>query len=147
MSFWRMLLSIPSSRHRARVFAVSQAVGLDPEMLSHRVDQLSGGQQQRVGIARAILLNPEVILVDEPISNLDPETAHLMLTLLKAHAVATGATVICGLHQPELARQFADRIIGLDAGRVVADCAAGYFGKVNADALYRDHVSNILADA
>lgn len=147
LSFWRLLLGLPSSHHRARACTVAQAVGLDPEMLGRRVDRMSGGQQQRVGIARAIMLNPAVILVDEPLSSLDPATARDMLVLLKAHADVTGATVLCSLHQPELARQFADRIIGLDAGRIVSDCLAERFSKVDAAELYRDTSRHVLAVA
>lgn len=145
MSFWRMLLSMPSAHHRARVCAAAQAVGLDPELLNRRVDRMSGGQQQRVGIARAIMLDPAVILVDEPLSSLDPGTARTMLALIKAHAKATGATVLCSLHQPELARQFSDRIIGLDAGRIVSDCTAHHFSNVDAAELYRNRPSHVLA--
>lgn len=145
MPFWRMLFSMPSSNHRARVCAAAQAVGLDPEMLNRRVDRMSGGQQQRVGIARAIMLDPAVILVDEPLSSLDPGTARIMLALIKAHAKTTGATVLCSLHQPELARQFSDRIIGLDAGRIVSDCAAHHFSNVDAAELYRNNPPHVLA--
>jgi phosphonate transport system ATP-binding protein len=144
---WRALFGIASLQHRERACAVAQAVGLDPEMMIRRVDRLSGGQQQRVGIARAIMLDPSVILVDEPLSSLDPRTAREMLALLKSHAHSTGATVICSLHQPDLARQFADRIVGLDAGRVVSDCAADCFSVDDAAALYRDDLPRVLAVA
>jgi len=146
MPFWRVMLGLASPPHRARACAVADAVGLEPEMLARRVDELSGGQQQRVGIARALMLDPRVILVDEPLSSLDPATALKMLTLLKSHARATGATVVCNLHQPDLARQFADRIVGLDAGCVALDCMPGRFGHAEAARFYRD-VPYIMAAA
>lgn len=147
MPLWRALLGIPAIRHRARACTVAKAVGLDAEMMIRRTDRLSGGQQQRVGIARAIMLDPAVILVDEPLSSLDPRTAREMLALLKSHAHSTGATVMCSLHQPDLARRFADRIVGLDAGRVVSDCAADRFGADDAAGLYCDDLPRVMAMA
>lgn len=147
MPFWRVLLGIASPVQSARAIALSHSVGLDFEMLNRRVNHLSGGQQQRVGIARALMLDPKVILVDEPLSNLDPGTANDMLALLKAHARTTGATVICSLHQPELAHQYADRIVGLEAGRVVFDCAAAHFCNADVAKLYHDKQPHLMAVA
>lgn len=147
MPVWRTLLGVASPEHRARACAVARSVGLDPEMMSRRVDRLSGGQQQRVGIARALMLSPAVILVDEPLSSLDPRTARDMLALLQTSARETGATVLCSLHQPDLARQFADRIVGLEAGRIVFDCAPDRFGAPEVAELYRDATPRIMAAA
>lgn len=147
MPLWRVLTGWPSQAHRATACTAAQAVGLDPAMMRRRVDRLSGGQQQRVGLARAMMLRPAVILADEPVSNLDPQTARDILTLLKAQACASGATVICSLHQPELARQFGDRIIGLDAGRVAFDSSPDSFDARAADLLYRDSAPRIRAVA
>lgn len=147
MPAWRVLLGHPSPQHRERVLSVAQAVGLEPAMMVRRADKLSGGQQQRVGIARALILDPTVILVDEPVSSLDPHTARDILTLLKEQARATGATVICSLHQPDLARDFADRIVGLDAGRIAFDCAADRFGGAEAAEFYRDALPRLMVAA
>jgi phosphonate transport system ATP-binding protein len=87
----------------------------------HRADQLSGGQQQRVGIARALVQEPTLLLADEPIASLDPSTAERLLCLLRDICKADGLTVVVSLHQVEFAKQFADRIVGLQAGRVVFD--------------------------
>jgi len=86
-----------------------------------RADKLSGGQQQRVGIARAIAKNPVLILADEPVASLDPMIAYSVLSLLKRICTAQGITVICNIHQVDFALKFADRIIGLSAGRIVMD--------------------------
>jgi len=85
------------------------------------VDELSGGQQQRVGIARAIAQQPRILLADEPVASLDPATSVRVLGLLHSICKADGITAIISLHQVHLARQFADRVIGIGAGRVVFD--------------------------
>jgi phosphonate transport system ATP-binding protein len=86
-----------------------------------RVDQLSGGQQQRVAIARVLAQQAEIILADEPVSNLDPALTHDILSLLRQIAQRHGSTLVMTLHQPDLARQYADRIIALHHGQVVYD--------------------------
>jgi phosphonate transport system ATP-binding protein len=84
-----------------------------------RADTLSGGQMQRVAIARALCRQASVILADEPVSSLDPRAAHDVLALLADVAHTDGLAVACVLHQPDLARQYGDRIVGMAGGRVV----------------------------
>ncbi|MDH0300971.1 MULTISPECIES: phosphonate ABC transporter ATP-binding protein [unclassified Pseudomonas] len=86
-----------------------------------RTDALSGGQMQRVGIARALAQRPQVILADEPVASLDPQTAHRVMHYLREATHTLGITVVCNLHQVELARKFGDRIVGLASGRLVFD--------------------------
>jgi phosphonate transport system ATP-binding protein len=86
-----------------------------------RADKLSGGQQQRVGIARALAQRPHVILADEPVASLDPVTAEEIMALLKEINRADGITVVVNLHQVEIIRRYADRVVGMNAGRVVFD--------------------------
>ncbi|MFA7440384.1 MAG: ATP-binding cassette domain-containing protein, partial [Sphingomonadaceae bacterium] len=97
---------------------------------------LSGGQQQRVGIARAFMLDPAIILADEPVASLDPEASRQVLTLLKQQARAAGATVLCSLHQLDLARAFADRIVALHDGGVVFDGPPHLLGSAQIDHIY-----------
>lgn len=87
----------------------------------NRADKLSGGQQQRVGIARALAQRPKVILADEPVASLDPVSSEEIMTLLRDICDRDGITVVVNLHQVELARRFADRIIGMNSGRIVFD--------------------------
>lgn len=87
----------------------------------NRADKLSGGQQQRVGIARALAQHPKVILADEPVASLDPVSSEEIMTLLRDICDHDGITVVVNLHQVELARRFADRIIGMNSGRIVFD--------------------------
>lgn len=94
---------------------------------AQRADTLSGGQQQRVAIARALTQQSDVILADEPVASLDPRSGEGILELLRGicHTERAGVAVICSLHQPSFARKFADRVVGLAAGRIVIDIAAG----------------------
>lgn len=86
-----------------------------------RADELSGGQQQRVGIARALMQNPELMLVDEPVSALDPATSHSIMRYLEELNKKDGVTILCSLHFLSLARAYADRIIALKDGCIVFD--------------------------
>jgi phosphonate transport system ATP-binding protein len=86
-----------------------------------RADKLSGGQQQRVGIARALAQQPKVILADEPVASLDPVSSEEIMQLLREICDRDGITIVVNLHQVELARRFADRIIGMCSGKLVFD--------------------------
>lgn len=121
MSTPRALLGLFPPDLKAKVCALVAAVGLDEMHLDRRADSLSGGQQQRIGIARAFMLDPGIILADEPVASLDPRTGADIMTLLRGQARERGVTVLCSLHQIDLARAYADRIIGLRDGRVVFD--------------------------
>lgn len=93
------------------------------EQAYKRADELSGGQQQRVGIARALMQNPELMLVDEPVSALDPATSHSIMRYLEELNKKEGVTMICSLHFLSLARAYADRIVALKDGINVFDGA------------------------
>jgi len=86
-----------------------------------RADQLSGGQQQRVGIARALMQQPKIILADEPVASLDPATSRTILDILTRINREDGVTVLCNLHLPELAREYAQRLIAMKDGEIVYD--------------------------
>ncbi len=116
------LLMYPRS---VRIEAMEQLerVGL-ADRAFQRADTLSGGQQQRVGIARALIQKPEVLLADEPVASLDPVSSAQVIDLIKRISREENLTVICSLHQVELALEFSDRILGLQSGRVVLDRAS-----------------------
>lgn len=86
-----------------------------------RADELSGGQQQRVSIARALAQQPKIILADEPVASLDPLTTKQVMDDLKRINQELGITTVVNLHFIDLAREYATRIIGLRAGKVVFD--------------------------
>ena len=117
---WRSLLGWFTAEDTRAAWAGIVEVGL-AEKVHQRADTLSGGEQQRVAVARALAQEPELILADEPVSSLDPAWAADVLELLTAVQSHHQATLVMTLHQPELARRFAQRIIGLRAGRIVWD--------------------------
>jgi len=94
------------------------------EKAYQRADQLSGGQQQRVAIARALMQDPEILLADEPVASLDPESSDQVMRLIREIAADDGLTVVCSLHQVDLALGWGDRIIGLRHGEVVLNTPA-----------------------
>jgi len=112
----RALVSLIVPRERPHAAAVLEGLGI-PETIDARTGDLSGGQRQRVAIARVFVQDPLLVLADEPVSQLDPERARLILQLLTSR----GGTLIASLHRPDLAREYFDRIIGLRAGRIVFD--------------------------
>ena len=105
---------------RERAFSLLERMGLKDHW-NQRADRLSGGQRQRVGIARALMQEPALLLADEPVASLDPASARSIVQSLRDINRQDGVTVICNLHQPELARACAGRVLGLRAGRAVYD--------------------------
>ena len=97
-----------------------EEVGLTTQA-EKRADELSGGQRQRVGIARALMQEPRILLVDEPTASLDPKTARQVMRLITGIASTHGLPAVVNLHDVGLARLFAARIIGLRQGAVVFD--------------------------
>ena len=101
-----------------------------------RVDELSGGQRQRVGIARAIIKKPKLLLADEPVASLDPKAANLIMSLLKKINQEFNITVVCNLHQIELATKYSDRIVGLLDGEIIFDKPASQIDKMRFNQIY-----------
>lgn len=91
------------------------------EHIYKRCDQLSGGQKQRVGIARALVQEPKLLLCDEPIASLDPNSSKVIMDHLKEISQSMGITVLVNLHQVDVATKYSDRIIGLSKGTKVFD--------------------------
>jgi len=102
-----------------------------------RVDELSGGQRQRIGIARAIIKRPKLLLADEPVASLDPKAANLIMSLLKKINKEFEITVICNLHQVELASKYSDRIVGLLEGEIMFDKTASNINKTAISEIYK----------
>ena len=86
-----------------------------------RADQLSGGQQQRVALARTLAQNPEIILADEPVAALDPVTAKQVMSDFRKINQDMNISILINIHHVELALEYADRIIGIRAGKIVYD--------------------------
>lgn len=125
-----------SKGDRAEALECLERVGL-AEKAHQRADTLSGGQQQRVGIARALAQNPRVILADEPVASLDPESSRIVMDTLRALSDEEGIAVLCNLHQVELASSYADRIIGIRDGELMLDAPAPNVSRDEIDEIYR----------
>ncbi|MBE9375106.1 phosphonate ABC transporter ATP-binding protein [Saccharopolyspora sp. HNM0983] len=128
------LLSYPK---RVRHAALDQLerVGL-ADCALQRADTLSGGQQQRVAVARALLQRPEVLLADEPVASLDPDSAAQVMDLLAEIGAQDGLTVLCSLHQVEVALHWSHRVVGLRSGGVVLDEPVESLNRESAMAVY-----------
>lgn len=137
VSTWRALSGWFKPEHRQKACHLLDRVGLSPAHLQRRAGDLSGGQQQRVGIARAFMMDPEVVLADEPVASLDPKISRDILRLIRDAARERNATVLCSLHQVDLAREFADRIVGMRDGNVVFDGSPAQFTDERVNALYQ----------
>jgi phosphonate transport system ATP-binding protein len=118
-SAWRALFPFPRPEQQIALECLER-VGLLHKALE-RADRLSGGQQQRVGIARALAQQPRLMLADEPVASLDPSSSRRVLSQLKGVCTEDGITAVVSLHQVDLAREYADRVVGLARGRVVFD--------------------------
>lgn len=103
-----------------------------------RADQLSGGQQQRVALARTLAQNPQIILADEPVASLDPVTAKQVMDDFQRINRDMRITILINIHHVDLALQYATRVIGIRAGRVVYDGPAGEVDGAVLDAIYQD---------
>jgi phosphonate transport system ATP-binding protein len=103
-----------------RAFELLDIVGLTG-FEHRRADGLSGGQRQRVGIARAVMQNPRLLLADEPTSSLDPRTSVDIMQLLAHLGESLRVPVIVNMHDVDLARRFASRIIGMAEGSIIYD--------------------------
>lgn len=107
------------------------------EQAFQRADTLSGGQMQRVAIARTLMQQPSLLLADEPVASLDPESSAQVMDVLFRIVVEEQLTVICTLHQVELAMGWANRIVGLRDGRVVLDRAVDQLDQAEVMDVYR----------
>lgn len=103
-----------------KAFELLDVVGL-AGFAHRRADALSGGQRQRVGIARAVMQEPKLMLADEPTSSLDPKTSVEIMELMANVARTRGIPVLVNMHDVELAKRFADRVVGMSGGRIVYD--------------------------
>ena len=120
VGFWRSYLRKFPKQDVKEAFRLLDRVGL-LEMADKRADELSGGQRQRVGICRALIQNPDLLLVDEPTASLDPKTSRQIMRLINELCEEQGLTAIINIHDVLLAQMFSQRIVGLALGKVVYD--------------------------
>jgi phosphonate transport system ATP-binding protein len=120
VGFWRSWLRKFPQADVDAAFRLLARVGLD-DMADKRADELSGGQRQRVGICRALIQDPDLLLVDEPTASLDPKTSRQIMRLIKELCVERKLSAIINIHDVMLAQMFAERIVGLRLGEIVYD--------------------------
>lgn len=136
LPLWRIASNLCPIHMRRKAAGLCQAVGLNEAQFNRRASALSGGQQQRAGIARAFIIEPQVVLADEPVASLDPKISYDILQTLRKAARERNTTVVCSLHQLDLAREFADRIIGMGGGSVVYDGPPDALDEVSVERIY-----------
>ena len=154
MPLWRSLLGRFSRQDQVRALEVLEAVGLSGQAFQ-RASTLSGGQQQRAAIARVLVQGARLLLADEPVASLDPESTRRVMELLLALNRTEGMTLIVSLHHVELARRYCERVLALRDGVLVFDGPTDaltpaflqqLYGTA-ADELFGDHPTAPTADA
>ena len=145
MPFWRVLLGAFRKADKIKALESLDKVGiLDKSYI--RADQLSGGQQQRLALARTLTQDPQIILADEPVAALDPVTAKQVMQDFVRINQEMGISILLNIHHVELALEYADRIIGIRAGKIVYDGPSANVDKAVLSAIYGDD-SETEADA
>ena len=120
VGFWKSFLRRFPKKDVNEAFRLLDRVGL-LEMADKRADELSGGQRQRVGICRALIQDPDLLLVDEPTASLDPKTSRQIMRLINELCQERGLMAIINIHDVLLAQMFSQRIVGLALGNIVYD--------------------------
>ena len=120
VGFWRSYFRKFPQDSIDEAFRLLDRVGLT-DMVDKRADELSGGQRQRVGIARALIQDPAILLVDEPTASLDPKTSRQIMRLICELCDERGLATVINIHDVALAQMFVRRIVGLRLGEIVFD--------------------------
>ncbi|WP_444684376.1 phosphonate ABC transporter ATP-binding protein [Alkalicoccus luteus] len=134
-SAYRNYLGLFSDEEKQLTEYFLNEVGLLP-YADRRVERLSGGQKQRVGIARAMVQEPSILLGDEPVASLDPTTSDHIFQLLRQLHDEKELTTVINVHDVELAKKYASRIIGLKQGRLVFDGSPADMSSADLDDIY-----------
>ena len=124
-----------TNRDIQRALELLERVGLQ-DHVDKRADELSGGQRQRVGIARALMQEPNLLLLDEPTSALDPKISREVMTLIRTITTELKVPVLCNIHDVQLAKEFCNKIIGLQDGNKMFDGPTENLGQDQLDEIY-----------
>lgn len=139
------VLGLYNQAEREQAVRILSMLGLG-EHIYKRADQLSGGQKQRVGIARALIQNPRMLLCDEPIASLDPNSAKTIMDHLRTISSQMGITVIVNLHQVDVALKYSDKIIGINQGQVVFNGSSKDITKEDIQRIYGSEAEDLIFD-
>ena len=120
VNFWQSLFRKYPKENVREAYRLLDRVDL-MHMVDKRADELSGGQRQRVGICRALIQDPELLLVDEPTASLDPKTSRQIMRLIRELCEERGLAAIINIHDVALAQMFSERVVGLKLGEIVYD--------------------------
>ena len=120
LPWYRSITGLYTAAQKKTAHTIIEDIGLQ-EFAYQRCSNLSGGQKQRVGIARALMQEPDILLCDEPVSALDPQTAEDILDYLHKIIRQNTLTCVMNLHHVEYAKRYSDRIIGLHGGNILFD--------------------------
>ena len=139
------VLGLYSQEEKQQAVQILEVLGLD-EHIYKRADQLSGGQKQRVGIARALIQEPRMLLCDEPIASLDPNSAKIIMDHLRNISTTMGITVLVNLHQVDVALKYSDKIIGINYGQVVYNGSPKNITKEDIQRIYGSEAEDLIFD-
>lgn len=139
------ILGLYNEEEKREAIHILHLLGLEEQMYK-RCDQLSGGQKQRVGIARALIQKPKLLLCDEPIASLDPNSSKVIMDHLRNISTSMGITVIVNLHQVDVAMRYSGRIIGVSKGAVVYDGPPDHLTTNQIHAIYGSEVGELIMD-
>jgi phosphonate transport system ATP-binding protein len=139
------VMGLYSEREKEQAFLILERLGLT-EQAYKRCDELSGGQKQRVGIARSLMQEPKLILCDEPIASLDPNSSKVIMDYLSDINRSMNITCILSLHQVDVAMKYSKRIIGITGGRVVYDGPAEQLDKRVIHEIYQSQDGDLITD-
>ncbi len=134
-----------TEKEKEQAFIILDKLGLT-EQAYKRCDELSGGQKQRVGIARALMQQPKLILCDEPIASLDPNSSKIIMDYLTDINKTMKITCILNLHQVDVAMRYSKRIIGITKGHVVYDGSSDMLDKKTIHEIYQSHEGQLITD-
>lgn len=143
MPLWRVLTHTFTKAQKIQALQALESVGLSAYAFQ-RASTLSGGQQQRAAVARALLQGARILLADEPVASLDPESARRVMHLLKQLNQDKGMTLVVSLHNVAMARQYCSRIVALRAGKVVFDGPPADLTDAHLRDLYGSHSDELL---
>lgn len=143
MPWWRSILGMFNTQERAIALDALVRVGI-ADCHAQRASTLSGGQQQRAAIARTLVQGARIVLADEPIASLDPESSRKVMGILEKINREDGSTVIVSLHQVDIAIRYCKRVVALNQGKIVFDGPAESLTPILLRELYGVQVDELL---